>query len=473
MRHWPHWRAVAKCAAILATPGGVAACVSYHPAPLAPSEIARSYQSRVLDAAAAAAEVKRIAPTAQWTGETWDRLSLLAAALGANPTIAEARAHTASLEAAVRAAKAGPSTTLTLTAEYARNAPESSPWLYGVTSDIPLDVGGRRSSRVDAATLAAVGARYDYAEAVWTVRMSIRRAMAEEMLAAREVEIGEALMQVRARQLTALERRVVGGEAVRSDLERARADAAGDGRRVVDAQARRMAALAVLADAVGVPPAEIENAVLSWAGFDAPRSLPEPDISSQREVALPGRADVLRAVADYDQTEADLRGEVAKQWPEIHLGPGYTWERGLEKLPFSLGLVLPPGDLNRGAIAAAEARRKEAGVHLEAVIVRGQAAIEAALIEQRAAYAALARVREVDITAAKRFAAQADQELANGAIDRVDWSAAQVGLALAELAEIEALRRVHAADAALEDALRRPLEGPELQIAPQNTGEQR
>ena len=145
----------------------------------------------------------------------------------------------------------------------------------------------------------------------------------------------------------------------------------------------------------------------------------------------------------------------------------------VHELPFSLGLVLPPADLNRGAIAAAEARRKEAGVHLEAVIVRGQAAIEAALIEQRAAYAALARVREVDITAAKRFAAQADQELANGAIDRVDWSAAQVGLALAELAEIEALRRVHAADAALEDALRRPLEGPELQIAPQNTGEQR
>ena len=35
---------------------------------------------------------------------------------------------------------------------------------------------------------------------------------------------------------------------------------------------------------------------------------------------------------DLDQAEADLRTEVARQWPEIHLVPGYIWERGLVKL---------------------------------------------------------------------------------------------------------------------------------------------
>jgi CRISPR system Cascade subunit CasA len=473
MHHLPLWWAAARCAAILAVPLGVAGCASYHAAPLAPAAIARSYQSRSLDAAAVAAEIKRIAPAAQWNGEALDRLSLLAAALRANPTVAEARAHTVSLEAATRAAKAGPPLSLTLTAEYARNAPESSPWLYGVTSDVPLDIGGRRSSRIDAANLAAVGARYDYAETVWTVRMTIRRALTEAMLAAREVEIGQALMQVRVRQLMALERRVAAGEAIRSDLERVRAEAAGDGRRVADAEARRLAAQAALAEALGVPPAELDKVVLLWNGFDTPPSTTASDVSQQREAALLGRADVLQALVTYDQAEADLRGEVARQWPELHLGPGYTWERGLVKLPFSLSFNLPPSDLNRGAIAAAEARRAEAGVHLEAVIVRGQAAIDAALIEQRAAHAALARVREVDVETAKRFASQADQELASGAIDRGDWAAAQVGFELAKLAEIDALRRVHAADAALEDALRRPLDGPELQIAPGILGEQR
>jgi CRISPR system Cascade subunit CasA len=308
--------------------------------------------------------------------------------------------------------------------------------------------------------------RYDYAEAVWSVRMAIRRALAEQMLTTSEIDIGQKLAAVRARQVTALERRVEGGEAIRSDLERVRADAAGDARRVVDAQARQLAARVGLAEAVGVAPATVTGATLSWNGFDAATAA-SPDVAELRDLALLARADVLRAVAAYDQAEADLRGEVAKQWPGIHIGPGYTWERGLVKLPFSLGLALPTFDLNRGAISAAEARRAEAGIHLEAVIARAQSAIDDASIEREAARAGLSRVREVDIQTAKRVAAQADQEMANGAIDRVDWAAAQAGLYLSELAEIDALRRVHAADAALEDALRRPLEGPEHLIAPQ------
>ena len=471
MRFLPRLRAAARCAAILAMPVGISACATYQPAPLLPVAIARGYQSRTLDTAAAAAQMTRIAPTAHWSGDAWDRLSLLAAALELNPSIAEARAHTASLEAAVRAAQTGLPITLTLTTEYAGNAPESSPWLYGVTGDVPLDFGAQRSSRIDAATLAAVAARYDYAEAVWTVRMAIRRALAETMLAEREVAVGQTLMLVRERQLMALDARVGAGETARSDLERTRTEAAGDGRRLADTEARLLTARAALAEALGVPPASLSKVAVTWDHFDEPPPLSETELDRRREATLLGRADVLRASVIYDQAEADLRGEVARQWPEIHLGPGYTWERGLVKLPFSLGLVLPPGDFNQGAIAAAEARRTEAGVRLESTIVRAQAAIDAAIIEQRAASEALARVRAVDIESAKRFAGQADQELSRGAIDRVDWAAAQVGLQLARLAEVEALRRVHAADAALEDAFRRPLEGPETQIATGIVGE--
>ena len=59
---------------------------------------------------------------------------------------------------------------------------------------------------------------------------------------------------------------------------------------------------------------------------------------------------------------------------------------------------------------------------------------------------------------------QADRELSAGAIDRTDWAAAQAGARQAITSEIDALARVHAADAGLEDALRRPLEGPEMAI---------
>ena len=443
----------------------LAACATYEPAPLAPASVVQAYRTRSLDLSATLADVQRIAPSSQWTGDRWDRLSLFAAALRMNPAIAEARAHVASLDAAAMAAEQGPPITLTLTAEYAGRATESSPWLYGVASDIPLDFGGRKSSRIDSARFAAMASRYDYAEAVWTVRMAVRRAIAEELLTAREVAIGARLADVRARQVAALERRVEAGEAIRSDLERARADTAGDARRTTDALARQVAAQITLAEAVGVAPSRLKDVTPAWDGFDTVTAAALG--ADPGDAALLARADVLRSMAAYDQAESDLGGEVAKQWPDVHIGPGYTWERGLVKLPFALGLTLPGFDLNRGAIAAAEARREEAGIHLEAVIARAQAAVDGALIERDAARAALTRVRAVDVLTAKRFAAKADEELASGAIDRVDWSAAQATQLQAELAEVDALRRVHAADAALEDALRRPLDGPELLIAPQ------
>jgi CRISPR system Cascade subunit CasA len=441
-------------------------CASYRAAPLAPDAIAVSYARRALDPVATQQSLTRVAPNVVWDGQTWDRMSLFAAALELNPRIAEARAHARSAEASARAARAGRSITLTVAAEYARNASEASPWLYGVTSDVPLDIGARRSSRISAADFSGIGARFDYAEVVWSVRMALRRALAERFLAAREVQIGEELSAIRARQLAAIQARFSSGEAARADLERVRTEAAGDARRLTDAQARLMAARIALADALGVSINSLENVPLTWTEFDAPAAADAVQIDQTRQAALLARADILRASAAYDQSEADLRGEVARQWPELHIGPGYTWERGLVKLPFSIGLVLPPLDFNHNAVEAAEARRSEAGLHLEAIIASAQSSIDAALAEQGAANAALARVRNADLFGAHSAADQADEEIASGAIDRVDWCAAQASLRLAQLGEVDALRRVHAADAALEDALRRPLEGPELAIAP-------
>jgi CRISPR system Cascade subunit CasA len=179
-----------------------------------------------------------------------------------------------------------------------------------------------------------------------------------------------------------------------------------------------------------------------------------------------GRADVLKAVVTYDQAEADLRGEVARQAPSISLGPGYTWERGLVKLPFALNLGLPSFDLNHAAIAAAEARRAQAGAAIESALANAQGAIEQALAERNAAWAALDRIRRTELPQTQAVAARADGQLAAGSIGRIDWTAAKIAAQEARLAQVDALARVVAADAALEEAMRKPLEGPETMIDP-------
>ena len=437
-------------------------CVSYQPKPLQPEAVIAARRTRTLDPAEIATRVAELAPVSGADPLRWDRLTLFAAETLYNPDVAAARAAHDTAAANARAARAGPNVTLTLTTEYARDPAASSPWLFGGAIDIPLDTGGRRLARTTVADLAVLSARYDVAEAIWTGRIAMRRAVADWLIAERKFEALTALTQVRDRQFAAMSRRVAVGEASRAELERVRADGADAARRLGDAEGQRRAATAALAAAIGVLAPALAGITPDWNGFDDPAADPAEQVGKEvRRAAVLSRADVLKAVVAYDQTEAELRGEVAKQFPAISVSPGYTWERGLVKLPFSLGLVLPPLDLNRRAIAAAEAKRAEAGRRLEAVVAGAEAAIDAALVETRAARAALIRVRSVERVAADRLAAQADRELRAGAIDRTEWASAQAGARQAVTSEIDALARVHAADAALEDALRRPLEGPE------------
>lgn len=451
----------------------LSACASYQPRPVTPAQIIAKRQVLTLDGSAVAQRITEIAPgRATVPGARWDRLSLLAAATIYNPNVVSARAALATASANVGVARQWPNATLTLTTEYANDPAASSPWLFGGALDVPLDLGRRRSLRRTAADLAVLSARYDIAEAIWTARSAIRKALADRLIADRLAVALVALEKVRDRQFAAMDRRVAAGEASRAELERVRADGADVARRLSDAQASLRSADRAIAAAIGVPQPALTDIALEWNGFDDPAPDPAPGVSERMRLeAVLSRPDILKAVVAYDQAEADLRGEVAKQFPAISVAPGYVWERGLVKLPFSLGLLLPPLDLNRHAIAAAEARRSEAGSRLEAVVFGAEAAIDAALVETSAARAALARIRGTELAAADRLAAQADRELAAGAIDRTEWAAAQAGARQARTSEIDALARVHAADAALEDALRRPVEGPETMVRMDDMGQ--
>lgn len=438
-------------------------CTAYQPKPVDMAAVVSARATRTLDPAAISARLAVLAPESRWDGKDWDRLTLFAAMMTGNPDIAAARAAITSAEGARSAAGARPGPTLTLTGEYAGKAPEASPWLFGGALDIPIDAGGRRMSRLTVADLGVVAARYDYAEAIWTARMALRRALADRLLAGRRLAASDGLVALRQRQFAVVNRRVAAGSASRAELERVRADAADASRRQGDATAAIIAADAGLAAALGVPARDVAGLMLRWDGFDAPAAQPVAD-AAQRQAALVGRADVLKALTLYDQAEANLRGEIARQYPAISVGPGYTWERGLVKIPFNLALVLPPLDGNRGAIAAAEAKRAEAGATIEALVAGASNAIDQAFAESRQARVQLAQVRSGELPAAQRLAVQADRELAAGAIDRGEWAAAQAGAGLARLSELDALAAVHAADSRLETALRRPVEGPELAL---------
>jgi len=178
------------------------------------------------------------------------------------------------------------------------------------------------------------------------------------------------------------------------------------------------------------------------------------------------RRDVLRALADYDLAENALRLEVAKQYPEVRIGPGYFYDHGVDKLPFNLALVLPPYDLNRSAIAQAEAARAAAGRSLEAAQASVLTAVDTASAALGTARANLDRVTQRSLPAARRTAEGATRSLAAGSADRVEEFAAQAAVLDAELDLLDARRVTATAAADLEDALRRPFDPAEASALP-------
>jgi CRISPR system Cascade subunit CasA len=156
-----------------------------------------------------------------------------------------------------------------------------------------------------------------------------------------------------------------------------------------------------------------------------------------------------------------VKTEIAKQYPEIHIGPGYIYERGLTKLPFNIGLVLPPSDFNRAAIREAEARRAAAGTRIEGIQAGILADVDKASTALQGAFDEVRRAEQQDLPIAERSLDQAQRGFRAGETDRTDELAARGALIDTRIAIAEARRQARIARADLDDAARPPLDPAE------------
>jgi len=440
----------------------LAGCAHYQARPIDPAATAAHWQARRLDDPALAERLHQA--QLAWPPARYGRGELLLAALALNPDLAEARAHLAEADAAVRTARAWPNPSVNLALErYAQDQAGSSPWLWGVSTNWLIDTAVRRRLRADLADAGVRGARLDYAEKVWEVRRTLRTALADVLLGEQQRALADDAVAKATALQAAQERRRALGEAMPADvlqvalvLAQARDAAATAAQRVADARAR-------LARVVGVPTQALENLPLAWDNLESP---PEPSAATLDELATQARLarpDLERALVDYASRETELRQQVRMQYPQISIGPGYTYDHGVRKLQFNLGATLPLFDQNQGPIAEAEARREAAGRHVEAVqatIDSEIASAAARLAAARAALDASTRGR----AAAEQLQHQAETGYAHGEDDRIAVLNAQLATATAAQARFTAAEQAQQALGALEDALRTPLEGNEAEL---------
>jgi outer membrane protein TolC len=184
-----------------------------------------------------------------------------------------------------------------------------------------------------------------------------------------------------------------------------------------------------------------------------------PDAVACRQ-ALVSRADILGALAEYAATQSALQLEIAKQYPDLHLNPGYEYDQGNNKWGLGLSLELPLLNHNQGPIAEAKARRAESAAKFNALQARVLSEIEQAVAGYRAAAkkAASADALSQELVT-QGHAAQA--LLDAGEISRLELAQRQLELTTAALTQLAALVSAQAALGALDDALQSPLTLPD------------
>ena len=441
----------------------VAGCTTYQPRPLAPAALAEHFEHRGFDDPGLQRYIAQHLGAHSNPAGPWNLSTLTLAAFYFNPELDVARARWGSAKAALVTAGQRPNPVLQLPFGLTTNpAAGASPYLYGLALDLPVETAGKRGYRVAQAEQLSDAARAQIGEAAWQVRARLRSALLDLYAADREAAIlarQEALQQ---HILLLMERRLGLGAASGPEVALVRAEWARTRIGTAQARSRAEAARAAIASAIGVPLAAVRGLAIDFDAFD--RTAPD-DLGAQvsRE-ALLNRADLRAALARYEASQAALQLEVARQYPDIHIGPGYTFDAGQNKFSLTLsGIALPVFHRNEGPIGEAQARRKEAAAQFTALQAQAIVDTEQAVQAYRSAQALLALGDGLQ-TDAERALHRAAQAFDSGQTDRLALLSAQGSVEASRLARAQAWVAVQRAIGQSEDALQRPLVAADAQV---------
>ncbi|MEO8849448.1 MAG: TolC family protein [Casimicrobiaceae bacterium] len=393
---------------------------------------------------------------AQWPPRVWDFATLTLAAFYYHPDLDVARTQWATSNAAVITAGQRPNPAIQLPLQYTANATSGeSAYTYGLGLDIPIETAYKRGYRIAQAKELSDAARFNIGSVAWHVRSRLRIRMLDLHATYRRSSILEHQIVAQREIVGMLEKRLALGAASAAEATQARIALAQERLSLADANRQATEGRTLLASAIGVPVAALANVTISFEAFE--RVDPEVPSDDFRQRAILNRADILGALAEYEASQAALQLELAKQYPDIHLGPGYTYDMGATKFAFSVAsIVLPVFNRNEGPIAEANAKRTEIAARVNALQIQAINETDRALQDYGAVRANLALANSLFV--AQRSQLQSAQHAFNtGETDRLTLALARHSLTVDELAREDALTRVQQAIGKLEDAMQSPL----------------
>lgn len=438
------------------------ACATYRPEPIAPAQTAVALDARTLQDPRLLAFIETAQP-GRSQSPSWNLDKLTLASLYFHPDLDIAYAKLVTAEAAIRTARQLPNPSLGLSPQFNLTNANPSAWTVGTAINLLLELFGKRAARTDQAKALAEAARFDIGTATWQVRGRVRTALIDLWTAQQSVALARGRLELQQQLVGFLERRLAAGEASGLDVARERVNRDQFSLAVQDGQRDAADARAILATAVGVPLQALDNVELDLSAVTGTVAPPPPTIGLLRRLALTGRSDIASSLRQYEATQAGLRLQIANQYPNLTLGPSYTYDQGDNKFGLNLQGNLPIFNQNQGPIAEAAARRRQAAATFMALQAQIIGQIDRAAIAYRATTQSL---RTADALLAEQESRQArTRDLFHaGQIDHVALLAGDLEVANTRLSRLQALASQRRALGQIEDALQQPIFAPAIPV---------
>ncbi len=336
-----------------------------------------------------------------WAQPSLTLAEALERARQSNPELQALALEASAVDAAGQQAALPPNPSL----DYLREGKTSAGGSSTVQLSIPLELGGKRAARMEAARTGSRAAALDLAVGRARIEAEVVAAYQQTYLAQQHVALAAQVSETGRRSSDAAARRVLAGKV--SPVEEARARVAEANWRMegVTAQRELDEARIKLASLLG-------NAGSEVGTLAAPASPAEAGLhGAQLEGLIASAPAIERAVAEVDAGAASLRMERAARVPDVSLVVGSKRSEGPERDRvrqniIGLSVPLPLFNRNQGAILAAERRTDKARADLEATRQRIRAEAMQAHARMQAAMQQERLVRE-DVLPGAQYAAEA------------------------------------------------------------------
>lgn len=437
--------------------GVLCGCAHFQPRPLSPAASAATFEARTLtnEGLRTFLTENHVPPPA--SSAAWDLKALTLVALYYQPALAVARGQLLAAQVAQITAGQRPNPSISLAPAHDAVPGTPSPWIVPLALDWPIETAGKRGYRIAEARARASAARWRLIGAVWQVRGRVRSALLDIYAARKRDSLWVRQVSTERQVVRLLQGQFAAGSVPSYIVARARValNTAALAQQVASGEVRQ--ARVRLAGALSVPPRALRGVRFSCRAFsEFPLHLTQPQV---RRRALSSRADVLAALADYAASQSALQLQIAKQYPDIQLGPGYAWNAQLaDDSSWSLGLdlTLPILNHNLGPIAEAKARRRLAAARFLSVQANALDEIDSALAAYESARQRVATATSLMVNLQQQFASVRARVQA-GELQPVDRFNAEVAFEGGAQDQLQARIAAQRALGLLEQAVQSPL----------------